>query len=282
MPHDTPPRGVPRRRALRALLRRGIRRPVRALAFAGRLLRNRWLLRSAHGDHLAFRRAVVRADARRTAGTAASATVRERQDALGELQFSYLRSHGLLPVHHLLEIGCGSLSAGWRFVDYLAPGHYHGVDIAPEALYAAQRMLAVRGLQDKVPYLSLVDDLRFAQLPAGHFDVAHAHDVFTHAPPQLIVECLAHVRRVLKPGGFFDFTYHRAEERESTGRRRRAGQADAYDALREHFRYRAGTLIGFAGAQGLLARTMDDWDALPHGQSRIRVVVPRSHLPEGE
>jgi predicted TPR repeat methyltransferase len=104
----------------------------------------------------------------------------------------------------------------------------------------------------------LVSDLRLAFLPEGHFDVVHAHSVFSHSPIEVIEECLAHVGRVMAPGGFFDFTFDRTEGAE-------------HQVLREDFYYRTETLIGLAGRHGLAARLMADWEDLPHDQSKIRV-----------
>jgi hypothetical protein len=88
--------------------------------------------------------------------------------------------------------------------------------------------------------------------------VVHAHSVFSHSPIQVIDECLAHVGRVLAPDGFFDFTFDRTEGVE-------------HHVLREDFYYRTETLTGLAERHGLTARFMDDWERLPHGQSKIRV-----------
>ena len=38
------------------------------------------------------------------------------------------------------------------------------------------------GLQRKLPYLTLVNDLRLEFLPDSYFDVVHAHSVFSHSP----------------------------------------------------------------------------------------------------
>jgi hypothetical protein len=43
--------------------------------------------------------------------------------------------------------------------------------------------------------------------------------------------------------------------------------------LREDFYYRTETLIALAEKHGLRARFMDDWEELPHGQSKIRVTA---------
>jgi hypothetical protein len=44
-----------------------------------------------------------------------------------------------------------------------------------------------------------------------------------------------------------------------------------HHVLREDFYYRAETLTGLAGKKGLNAQLMDDWERLPHQQSKIRV-----------
>lgn len=273
MPQDAPsPHGQPRARTRLGAspverLLHGARHPRRLTRYARRLLRD-WRLRHASGgDHIAFYRAVMRSDVSRDPNAAVGTPSPERWEAVGELQFSYLRSHGLLPSHHLLEIGCGNLRAGWRFIDYLAPGHYYGVDISPDILLAAQHVLASRGLQSKLPHLSLVGDMGLAHLPDGHFDMAHAHSVFSHSPLHVIDECLTHIPRVLKPGGFLDFTYNPTDREE-------------HHVLHEDFYYRSATLVALAQAKGLSATAMDDWDALPHKQSKIRVTAPRFHATE--
>ena len=121
------------------------------------------------------------------------------------------------------------------------------------------------GLQKRLPTLTPVRDLTLRFLPEAHFDVVHAHSVFSHSPLPVIEECLANVGRVLAPGGWFDFTFDRTEGEE-------------HQVLREDFYYRTETLVALAGKHGLAARFMDDWEELPHGQSKIRV----THGPESD
>lgn len=90
--------------------------------------------------------------------------------------------------------------------------------------------------------------------------MVHAHSVFSHSPISVIDECLAHVGRVLAPGGRFDFTFDRTEGAE-------------HQVLREDFYYRTQTLVDLAAGHGLKARFMDDWETLGHGQSKIRVTA---------
>jgi SAM-dependent methyltransferase len=204
----------------------------------------------------------MRADAATSPEAAVGSATHDRWLALGQMQFDYLVRHGLAPHHNLLEIGCGNIRAGRLLIDYLQAGHYYGVDISPDILLAATETLTEYNLQAKVPHLVLVDDLRLAFLPGEHFDVVHAHSVFSHSPISVIDECLAHVGRVLKPDGWFDFTFDRTEGEE-------------HHVLREDFYYRTQTLVALAHRHGLDARFMDDWERLPHKQSKLRVTRRR-------
>ncbi|RBM05490.1 class I SAM-dependent methyltransferase [Streptomyces sp. PT12] len=236
------------------------RNPRRVAPFLRRTARDTWLRLRHPGDHVAYYRAVMASDAGRDPDFAVGSATRKRWLALGRMQFDYLRGHGLRPAHRMLEIGCGNLRAGWRFIDYLDTGHYYGIDISPDILISAKKTLVTYELQDKLPYLTPTRDLTFDFLPEAHFDVVHAHSVFSHSPPHVIDQCLAHVGRILAPGGFFDFTFDRTEGRE-------------HHVLREDFYYRTETLVSLAQRHGLRAEFMDDWEQLPHGQSKLRVTA---------
>ncbi len=209
-------------------------------------------------DHVSYYRAVMASDAARSHEGAVGSKTHTSWLKIGQMQFDYLVSHGLKPDMRMLEIGCGNLRAGRLFIDHLDAGHYYGLDISPEILLAAQDTVAEYGLQAKLPHLTLVRDLRFAFLPDGQFDVIHAHSVFSHSPIEVIDECLAHVGRVMAPGGFFDFTFDRTDGPE-------------HQVLREDFYYRTETLTALAAAHGLQATFMADWEELPHEQSKMRI-----------
>ncbi|QUX30208.1 class I SAM-dependent methyltransferase [Nocardiopsis akebiae] len=240
-------------------VRYALRNPGKVVPFVRRSARD-LRLRLAHRDHVDYYRAVMASDAARDPRSAVGSRSQERWLALGRMQFDYLVEHGLRPEHRMLDIGCGNLRAGWRLIDYLDPGGYYGIDISPDILIAAKGVLAERGLQEKLPHLTITRDLTFSFLPEGYFDVVHAHSVFSHSPIEVIDECLANVERVLAPGGFFDFTYDRTEGVE-------------HQVLREDFYYRTETLITLAEKHGLSARFMQDWEERPHGQSKIRVTA---------
>ncbi|GGS58620.1 methyltransferase [Planobispora rosea] len=241
-------------------LRYAVRHPERIVPHVRRLARDTWL-RLRTSDHVSYYRAVMKYDTARSPEAAVGSKSHDRWLALGQMQFDYLRRHGLRPDHRMLEIGCGNLRAGRLFIDYLDGGNYYGLDISPDILIAAQKTLTEYGLRDKLPHLTPVRDLRFAFLPDASFDVVHAHSVFSHSPLHVIEECFAHVGRIMRPGGWFDFTFDRTEGRE-------------HQVLREDFYYRTETLLDLAAKHGLAARFMDDWEKLPHKQSKIRITLP--------
>ncbi|MBV9452096.1 MAG: methyltransferase [Streptosporangiaceae bacterium] len=239
-------------------LRYAVRHPGRIVPHARRLARDA-ILRLKTRDHVSYYRAVMKSDAARSDEAAVGGRTHAEWLSVGQLQFDYLISHGLKPGMRMLDIGCGNLRAGRLFIAHLDPGDYYGLDISPDILIAAQRTLTKEGLQEKLPHLTLVNDLKLDFLPSAYFDVVHAHSVFSHSPIEVIEECLAHVGRVMKPDGFFDFTFDRTEGAE-------------HHVLREDFYYRTDTLVALAARYGLAGLFMTDWEDLPHGQSKLRLI----------
>jgi SAM-dependent methyltransferase len=237
-----------------------LRNPDRIAAYARRRGRDT-LLRLTTRDHVSYYREVMRSDTSRSSDAAVGSKSRDAWLKLGQLQFDYLILHGLTPDMRMLDIGCGNLRGGRLFIDYLGAGGYYGTDISPDILLSAQHTITEFGLQRKLPHLALVSDLRLDFLPDDSFDVVHAHSVFSHSPLPVIEECLAHVGRVMTPGGFFDFTFDRTDGAE-------------HQVLREDFYYRAETLASLARRHGLDARFMADWEETGHPQSKIRVTRP--------
>jgi len=130
-------------------------------------------------------------------------------EELGALQIGYLRAQGLRADHHLVDVGCGALRGGIHFIQYLDPGHYHGIDINASLIDAGKRELAQLGLEWKAPRLLVNDAFELHRFDM-QFDVAIATSVFTHLPLNHILRCLVEVRRVLRPGGCFHATFFEA------------------------------------------------------------------------
>lgn len=258
MPKKTPRSLAANRSRLTHKVSYALKNPARVVPYVRRAARDRWL-RFKHPDHVGYYRAVMASDTANNPEAAVGSRSHDRWLALGQMQFDFLVEHGLQKEHRMLDIGCGNLRAGWRFIQYLDSGNYYGIDISPDILISAKKTLTSYELQEKLPHLTLTHDLTFDFLPSGHFDVVHAHSVFSHSPVEVIDECLANVGRILAPRGFFDFTFDRTEGSE-------------HQVLREDFYYRTETLTALAEKHGLSARFMDDWEKLPHGQSKIRVM----------
>lgn len=237
-----------------------VQHPDRIVGYARRRGRDTWLWLTTR-DHVSYYRAVMRSDTARNSDAAVGSKTRESWLKIGQMQFDYLIKHGLKPDMRMLEIGCGNLRAGRLFIDYLDSGNYYGTDISPDILLAAQKTVGEYGLQRKMPYIALVSDLKLDFLPDDHFDLVHAHSVFSHSPLPVIDECLTHVGRIMTPGGIFDFTFDKTEGSE-------------HQVLREDFYYRAQTLIDLARSHGLEAEYMADWEETGHEQSKIRVTRP--------
>ncbi len=126
-----------------------------------------------------------------------------RWELLGSLQFEYLKERGLRPEHYFLDVGCGPLRGGVRFIDYLEPGHYFGVEKDAAVLEEARRVeLPRHGLEHKRPTLVAMEDFDFRRLRRT-FDFALAQSVFTHLPLNKIIRCVMRMEEALVEGGRF-------------------------------------------------------------------------------
>lgn len=121
-------------------------------------------------------------------------------------QIRALEKLGLRPDHHFLEIGCGPLLAGAPLIRFLDPGHYTGVDISPDRLSVAEKLVARFGLEDKGPNLLLSDDFGLDRLPPQSFDRIWSYQVVLHFSLPLVHRYLAAVAQLLKPGGLAWFS----------------------------------------------------------------------------
>lgn len=236
-------------------VRYAIAHPDRVVPHLRRLARNLGL-GVRNRDHVSFYREVMRHNVAADPDLAVGSASRRRWLELGRDQFDYLVANGLRTDHRMLEIGCGNLRGGWRFIDHLDAGNYTGVDISPDVLFAAQQTLVEFSLQDKRPRLTPVRDLTLSWLPADAFDVVHAHSVFSHCPLDVIEECLAHVGRVMAPDAFFDFTFNETDGHE-------------HQVLREDWYYRPDHLTSIAERHGFKAELRDDWAG--NAQSKMRL-----------
>jgi len=132
-------------------------------------------------------------------------------DLMRDLQFDFMVSNGLEPPHHLWDIACGALRAGTKFIAYLEPGHYHGVDRHRELIDAGvEKELGREMYELRRPDLIVSERFEFEMFNAPP-DFALAQSLFTHLPPPLILLCLKNLRNHIRPGGVFFASFLVAE-----------------------------------------------------------------------
>ena len=133
---------------------------------------------------------------------------------LANFQLDYLVSRGLKPHHLLLDLGCGSLRGGVRFVAYLDPGHYYGVDLNQPLLDVGyDKEIVPAGLGGRLPRENLrcIGDFGIGRIGV-RFDFLIAQSVFTHIRFERVRECLTKVASTVEPGCLFFATYWRIPE----------------------------------------------------------------------
>lgn len=130
-------------------------------------------------------------------------------EELGNLQLEFLIKSGLKPSHKLLDIGCGSLRGGVRYIEYLQEGNYYGLDINNSLIEAGRVEVEEAGLSDKNPNLMVDDNFSFDRFGVK-FDFMVSVSVFTHLPTNIIVQCLNKAREGLAVNGIYYSTFFQA------------------------------------------------------------------------
>ncbi len=175
-------------------------------------------------------------------------------DDIGRLQFEFLVENGLTPQHKLLDIGCGSLRGGVRFIGYLDDGNYYGMDKDGWLLDAGVRIeLPKHGLEDRAVHLLCGDDFDFARFDTS-FDFAVAYSVFTHLTWNSILKCLVNVREALSRGGRLYATFfedHDGRHRASSMRQAPGGVTTYPDRDPYHYEFSAFTELAARASLGV-------------------------------
>ncbi|RBY84078.1 methyltransferase domain-containing protein [Blastococcus sp. TF02A-30] len=106
----------------------------------------------------------------------------------------YLLPH-LRPGLDLLDVGCGPGTITVDLAARVAPGRVLGLDAAADPLDEARAAAASAAVAVEF----VVGDVYALDLPAGSFDVVHAHQVLQHLTDP--VAALREMARVCRPGG---------------------------------------------------------------------------------
>jgi len=162
----------------------------------------------------------------------------------------------LLPEHALLDIGCGALRGGVRFIDYLDSGNYFGMDINASLIRAGRLELKQAGLCEKKPTL-LVDDAFAFRRFEQQFDFAIAQSVFSHLPMNHIIRCLHEARHVMKPDGELFATFFEAPSPVFTQALSHGAFSTYFD--RDPFHYALSEFEWMAASAGMTMRIIGEW-----------------------
>ncbi|QOL79748.1 class I SAM-dependent methyltransferase [Pseudooceanicola spongiae] len=122
------------------------------------------------------------------------AIVGGRWEETGRIEMAVLQEAGLLPHHHLLDIGAGALRLGCKAVPYLDPGHYWATDASRKILLAGyDNELAD---PERLNPMQLVEDAVF-EFPGVPAIITHAiaFAVFPHLTMAYLRRALTNLRR---------------------------------------------------------------------------------------
>lgn len=129
-------------------------------------------------------------------------------------QIEFLKSQGLKPKHHLLDLGCGNLRGGIPIIAHLNPGHYIGIDSRPDVIHEARRELWDHDLECRNPLLLWVTEnteLHFAR----RFDVIWAFSILMHVTDEDLDRLLRFIKEHLCGSGSFYANVNAGSEPES-------------------------------------------------------------------
>lgn len=119
-----------------------------------------------------------------------------------EFQIAFLKSAGLAPAHHLMDLGCGTLRGGVPIIEYLDAGHYTGIDVREEVIAEARKEVEEAGVGAKAPNLLVASSLADVSL-TQKFEVIWAFSVLIHMSDTVLADALSCVRRHMAPDGSF-------------------------------------------------------------------------------
>ena len=130
-----------------------------------------------------------------------------RWEEIGQFQFDYMVSQGLKPEHTLLDVGCGAGRGGIKFVNYLNPGNYLGIDKEQKLIDIAKNKVFGSGLvAEKRPAFVRSDSFEFDKFDKKP-DFAISVSLFTHLNAQDIQLCLKNLREFAEPGLIYYTTF---------------------------------------------------------------------------
>lgn len=187
-----------------------------------------------------------------------------RWDETGRVQMGILRDGGLLPHHHLLDIGAGSLRLGCKAVPYLDPGHYWATDLSGALLRRGYDVELAD--QSRLPPDHLIEDADFS-FPGVPDHITHvmAFAVFTHLPLPLLGRALSQISARFPALQSLFFTAFLAPDVQSHALPLRQPDGVVTHPGRPPYHMLADDILALSAKSGLRATFRTD--RLPRGQT---------------
>ena len=194
---------------------------------------------------------------------------------LADLQFDFMKGQGLRPEHYVLDVGCGSLRGGTRFIPYLEPGRYYGLDSNSELIAAGIEIELARLGVDPARAEFIVNDSFDLTAAPVRFDYALAEELFTQLSLNAVARCVAMVVRKLQDHGRFYVSYYENPEAEHFRPIIHPSGITTYpDAYPYHYDFK--TLARVAEAVGARAERIGHWG---HPRDLMMMVITRAADP---
>ena len=124
-----------------------------------------------------------------------------------KFQLDFLIQQGLSKSSTFLDYGCGAVSAGIHFIEYLDQSKYFGVDISSMAIHEAKRRIENKNLTVNKPTILLIDTNSKDFFDNLKFNYIWSQSVFTHLPPKEAKEIFLLLSNKLAPKGSFYFNF---------------------------------------------------------------------------
>lgn len=170
---------------------------------------------------------------------------------IGDLQFKFLIEKGLRPEHVLLDVACGSLRAGVRFIPYLNTGNYLGIDINESLIAHGKNIELGKTLYElKRPEFLISESFEFQNF-SKRPDFCIAQSLFTHLTDQDISLCLNNLREYSKDNTVLYATFFEVDAQRSN-----PGQSHPHAA----FRYTRSEMESIGDRTGWRIEYIGDWN----------------------
>jgi ubiquinone/menaquinone biosynthesis C-methylase UbiE len=180
---------------------------------------------------------------------------------MGKHQFDFLVRHGLKPSHCLLDIACGSLRGGVRFISYLDAGNYYGIDKEAKLIELGIEKELGRGTyEQKKPQFVVSDAFEFGRFTGKKPQFALAQSLFSHLEEKDVCLCLEKLRDFVEPGHVFFATFNEGDS---------SWNRDTASHSQKAFRYSREQMAAFGERRGWRATYLGDWGH-PNSQKMMK------------